>query len=57
MKIFNSKKNIRQKTSIVGNHKKKQKNKKKAEMDACMNKEKQVPEDQQASKAAIEHAK
>ena len=26
-------------------------------MNACMNKEKQVPEDQQAAKAALEHAK
>ena len=26
-------------------------------MDACMNKDQQVPEDQQAAKSAMEHAK
>ena len=31
--------------------------KKQAEMDACMNKEQQVPEDQQSAKATMEHAK
>ena len=30
---------------------------KQSEMDACMNKEQQVPEDQQAAKAAMENAK
>ena len=31
--------------------------KKESEMEVCMNKEKQVPEDKQAAKAAMEHAK
>ena len=56
-KIFNVKNNLGDKTNELGNHNKKHKNKKQAEMDPCMNKEQQVPENQQSAKAAIEHAK
>ena len=49
--IFKAKKKLREKTNKLGNHKKKQnKRKKQAKMDFCVNKEQQVPEDQQVAK-------
>ena len=51
MQIFNFKKEIGEQTNELGKHKKKQNNEKEqAEMYACMNKEQQVPEYQQAAK-------
>ena len=57
-KILNAKKNIGEKTNELVFQKNKQKDEiKKSEIDACTNKEQQVPEDQQAAKSAMEHAK
>ena len=56
--IFNVNKKLGYKTNELWKHNKNKKNKKvQSEMDACMNKEQQVPEYQQATKAAMGHAK